>query len=199
MIDTSYRATIARIAPAIAPLADALQHGIDRANAYWSQHAWHPRHYPQLWSHLVRTHTLTRLGTAGFVANPDDEEDGGITPPMSALLIEHHYDIIKVRLSQDGSVPIPGNSQALTDYYRQHPQLPGMETNNLVMLWAHRDGRLVEPLTLVRPTDGGRRQRDLVLEWSGSVSREVATLRAADLDELRPHFEQRALGSDDTA
>ncbi|HWL35148.1 MAG TPA: hypothetical protein VNQ77_03045 [Frankiaceae bacterium] len=197
-IDTSYGATIGRVASVMPPLVDALQTGIDLANEYWMRFGWRRHHYPQLWSHLVRTHALGRLGEAGFVADVDDDEGAGTTPPMSALLIEHGQDILKVRLSQDGKVPLPGPSAALTNYYRQHPQLPGLETKNLVVLWRHEHGRLVEPLTLVRPLDGGRSERDLVLGWVGPVDRGMVRLRAADLDELRPLFEQPALGSDDT-
>lgn len=195
-LDTSYRATIGRIAPVIPLLIEALQHGVTKADEYWTAEAFGRGRHPHLWPHIARAHTLERLADLGV---PGFEDDDLPSPPMSAVLVKYGADILKVRLSHDGEVPVPGQSQALTEYFRQEPQIPGMETNNLLVLWRPEGGTLVEPLTLVRPLGGGRSRHDTIIEWSGTIESRMATLRAADLDELRPLFEQPALGSTDTA
>jgi hypothetical protein len=53
---------------------------------------------------------------------------------------------------------------------------------------------LVDPMTLVRPTGGGHRRNSLSVDWVGRLSQSMASLRAADLDELEPDQQYRQLG-----
>jgi hypothetical protein len=55
---------------------------------------------------------------------------------------------------------------------------------------------LVEPLTMARPVGGDHRRHSLQLSWEGPLSSQMATLRAADLDELRPAAEYPMLGDE---
>ena len=72
-----------------------------------------------------------------------------------------------------------------------------MDTDNLLLLWRDNQGVLVEPLTLVRPVGGDHRRDSLTLSWRGKLSREMADMRAADLDGLRPDADWGRLGGED--
>lgn len=196
MLDTSYEATLRRLAPIVGPLCESLQYGIDGADEVYRFRGYRAARHAHLWSHLARTEALQMLERHRLVADEDDERAES-DPPLSAIRLQHGPDILKVRLSRDGDVPQPGTSVALASFYGQQTQLPGMETNNLLLLWRPMAGKLITPLHLVRPVRGGRYKRDLLVGWRGPLAPDVASLRAADLNELRPLEEQRELGSDD--
>lgn len=96
-------------------------------------------------------------------------------------------------------IPIPGRSKDRQAFWSQAAgsALPGMQTDNMLLLWCDDMGELIDPMLLVRPLGGNHRRYSLRFEWAGKLSRDMARLRAADLDELRPAVEYRQLGDEE--
>src|SRR5262249_20737268 len=108
--------------------------------------------------------------------------------------------LLRPRTTRRGrlEIPLPGRSAARQRFWRQEAgsALPGMETDNLLLLWTDTAGILDEPLLLVRPLGGDQRRRSLKLDWVGRLERSMAGSRVEDLDELMPAVEYPRLGDE---
>ena len=123
---------------------------------------------------------------------------------MSSILIPYKGLAIKVLHTRDdhaGAVilPVPGRSRARQRFWRQVEcsALPGMETDNLILLWRDKEDTLVDTMHLMRPTGGDHRLCSLTFAWVGLFTRSMAQMRAADLDELAPVMGYQQLGDGD--
>ena len=120
---------------------------------------------------------------------------------LSSILIPYRGLAVKVlhtRKSDAGNfiLPIPGRSRDRQKFWRQDAgsALPGLQTDNLLLLWCDELGELTDPMLLVRPLGGNHRRDSLRLDWAGKLSRDMARMRAADLDELQPAIEYLQMG-----
>ena len=196
----TYAASVAALQPIVVPVFDALQAGLDAATEHHA-HAGFARHRdPWYFAHTVRRVAAERLRNLGVLAEAEDADRPYLA--LSGLLIFHRDRAVRVLRSQETrtgeiEVPVPGRSAARQRFWHQEPALDGMDTDNLLLLWRDDDGVLVEPLTLVRPVGGDHRRDSLALSWRGTLSREMAAMRAADLDELQPDAAWGRLGGED--
>jgi hypothetical protein len=165
-------------------LAEAVGHHQDRGD---------DRHEdPWFFLHQVRRRACRLLMDDGLQALNEDGDRGAL--PMSAIVVHHQNLAIRVMHAQPhgGSrdqpreIPSPGRSGLRQDFWSQRPAIPGLETDNLLLLWLDDGVRLRARMTLVRPLGGSHLRRDLRIDWSARLTRELATLREEDLRVLRP-------------
>jgi hypothetical protein len=195
----SYRESIGRLQPAIEPLCDALTEGLKQANELHAKKSLLRKLDPWFYTHAVRRVACDELRTKGLVAELDGSERPALA--MSGILLHYRDMAIKVlrpTVTKSGTpqIPIPGRSARRQAFWRQEPTLPGLETENLLLVWWDDQGSLVEPMILARPLGGNHRCSSLELDWDGTLSRSMARLRAEDLDELRPDHTYRRLGDE---
>ena len=88
-------------------------------------------------------------------------------------------------------VPLPVSSHKQA-FYRQEATLD--DWDNLLLLWDDHGGLLQEPMRLVRPLGGDNHRHNLKIEWSGPLTRTMATMPVRDLDELQPEFVSTIMG-----
>jgi hypothetical protein len=130
-----------------------------------------------------------------------EENSGRPLLTLSGLLIRHRGFAVKVLRPQESksgqvAIPVPGRSRRRQSFWRQDAgsAIPGLETDNLLLLWRDNAAELVDPMILVRPVGGDHRRDSLRVNWHGPLSRSMTTLRAADLDELEPTVDNQQLG-----
>jgi hypothetical protein len=184
----SYQRAVGLLQPIIVPVFDALQYGLDEASAEHVRRGFlrkSDRHY---FLHSARRSAFERLSGLGLVVTVDDGDRSLLS--LSGLLINHRNLAIRMlRPETDAAgreqVPL-APTQAKQDFYAQRA-LPGMdETANLLLVWSDTDGRLNDSMKLVHPIGGDNRRDNLQLAWEGPLRRDMAALRARDLDELQP-------------
>lgn len=195
----TYAESVRRLQPVIPLLFDALEGGLGGANKHHADHELRRSDDPWHFAHTARRLAIEYLRSKGLQAETDE---GRPMYAMSGLLV--FYQDMAVRIlrpsvsSRTGKVtiPIPGRSKARQAFWGQAESsaIPGLETDNLLLLWRDQAGKLADPMTLVRPTGGGHRRNSLRVDWVGKLSRGMASLRAADLDELEPDQQYRQLG-----
>lgn len=147
---------------------------------------------PWFFLHQVRRRACRLLMDDGLQAVNEDGDRGAL--PMSAIVIHHQNLAIRVMHAQPHSgsrdypreIPGPGRSVLRQEFWSQWPAIPGLQTDNLLLLWLDDGARVVPRMTLVRPLGGSHLRRDLRIDWSGRLLRSMATLRDEDLRILRP-------------
>jgi hypothetical protein len=193
----SYVETLRVIQPIIPPIFAALRFGLSSAEQIHERGRFDRKRDSHFYAHAVRRSAADYLTRAGLLAEAEDDDRPELA--MSSLLVRHPGVALRVYRSQPSSkgeltIPVPGRSRAKQAFWRQEQALDGMEMDNILLLWRDDEGVLVEPLTMARPVGGNHERRSLRLSWEGSLSSQMATLRAADLDQLRPAVEYPMLG-----
>ncbi|MEU8061745.1 hypothetical protein [Microbispora bryophytorum] len=198
----TYAEVVRTLQPIIVPVFSAVGIGLEAAQEEHATRKFRRSDDPHYYLHTVRRVAVDRLTGQGLQAM-NEEADRPLLPLSSILVF---YKGIALRVlrpevhpSGETVIPVPGRSHARQAFWRQDAgsALPGMETDNILLLWTDSDGVLDEPMTLVRPLGGDHRRNSLRLHWKGKLAREMANLRAADLDELRPDVEYRHMGSEE--
>lgn len=199
----TYREAVRAFQPVIEPTYDALQAGLKQAAEDHALKRFRRQDDPHYYLHTVRRVAVKQLQGDGLQAIDDNSNRPLLA--LSSILIPYRGFAVKVlhtRKDDAGNfiIPIPGPSKDRQAFWRQAAgsALPGMETDNMLLLWCDDMGELVDPMLLVRPLGGDHRRYSLRFEWAGRLSRDMARLRAADLDELRPAVEYRQMGDEDT-
>lgn len=196
---STYSEAVKAFQPVIDPLYTAVKAGLDEAASDHTNKNISRNDDPHYYLHTVRRIACRELNKQGL--NAINEQSDKPLQPMSSILLPYRGLAVKVlhtHLDKHGKViiPIPGRSRQRQRFWHQAAgsALPGMETDNLLLLWRDELGELVEPMQLVRPLGGDHRRNSLVYHWKGKLERRMATFRAADLDELQPEVEYRQLG-----
>ena len=196
---TSFRDAVRVLQPVIEPTYDALQAGLKQATEDHAAKKFQRRDDPHYYLHTVRRVAAKQLQSNGLQAI--DENSNKPMLAMSGILIPYRGLAVKVlhtRKTDAGNdvIPIPGRSKDRQAFWRQAAgsALPGLTTENLLLLWCDDMGDLTDPMLLVRPLGGDHRRYSLRFEWAGRLSRSMAHLRAADLNELRPAVEYQQMG-----
>jgi hypothetical protein len=192
----SYQGAVRVLQPIIVPVFDALQYGLDEAAAEHARRGFQRATDRWYFLHSARRSAFERLTALGLALTVDDGDRSLLN--LSGLLVQHGSLMVRILRSPDGDqVPLPGHSEARQAFFHQEP-LPGLEsTDNLVLAWTDEQGVLVDPMRLARPVGGDFRRDSLRLSWEGRLSRDLATLRAKDLDELQPERDYGALGGEE--
>lgn len=173
--------TIARIAPIVPTIFDALDHGLLAAETIHRQRSYAIDDDKNFYAYCVRREARQRLERAGLFVSLED--DGVPAPNLSGLLLHHGTDVLKVRRAAEGEVPTAGSDPAAA-YYKQESMFPGMASNNLLLLWTSEDGKVVEPARLVKPSWGDKHRKRVLLDWDVPLLRVPAARRASDLDDI---------------
>jgi hypothetical protein len=195
----TYAESVRQLQPVIPPIFSALKAGLAAANEHHTTNGLVRSDDPWHYAHTARRIAIDQLRDAGLQA---ETEEGRPLYAMSGLLLFYRSMAVRIlRPSEDvrtGGVviPLPGRSKKRQAFWGQQDgsAIPGLETDNLLLLWRDDAGTLVDPMTLVRPTGGGHRRHSLRVDWVGKLSEGMATLRAADLDELEPDRQYGQLG-----
>jgi hypothetical protein len=195
----TYAESVRQLQPVIPPIFSALEVGLEAANDHHTSNGLVRSDDPWHYAHTARRIALDQLREAGLQA---ETEQGRPLYAMSGLLLFYRGMAVRIlRPSDDArtggvTIPLPGRSKKRQAFWSQAAgsALPGLETDNLLLLWKDDAGKLVDPMTLVRPTGGGHRRNSLSVDWVGRLSQSMASLRAADLDELEPDQQYRQLG-----
>lgn len=190
---TTYQQSLRALQPIVPPLFDALQEGLTASLDDHRLKRLRRKSDPHYFSHTARRITCERLRAEGLLVTDADHERSVLR--MSGIQVQHAGALLWVFRSPD-QVPLPVSGRKQS-FYRQESTLDGWQ--NLLLLWGDTDGILDDPLHLVRPLGGDNRRRNLRIDWSGPLSRKMATMRAQDLDELQPEHEHRQMEGDDTA
>jgi hypothetical protein len=199
---STYSEAVKAFQPVIDPLYAALIMGLDEAAKDHTTKRIMREDDPHYYLHIVRRMMCRELGAHGLTAINENSDKPLL--PMSSILIPFKGLAVRVFhtcLDDKGGIiiPIPGRSRDRQRFWRQEAgsALPGLRTDNLLLLWRDDLGKLVEPMHLVRPLGGDHRRTSLVFQWKGKLERQMAHFRAADLDELQPDVEYRQLGDGD--
>lgn len=199
---STYREAVKAFQPVIDPLYAALKVGLDEAARDHTTKGIDREDDPHYYLHTVRRIACRELTKQGLTAINEQSDKPLVA--MSSILLPYKRLAVKVlhtRLDQHEKVivPIPGRSRQRQRFWHQEAgsALPGMETDNLLLLWLDNLGELVEPMQFVRPLGGDHRRNSLAYQWKGKLERKMAMFRAADLDELQPEVEYRQLGDGD--
>jgi hypothetical protein len=199
---STYAEAVKAFQPVIDPLYAALGAGLEEAQADHTRKDLNRDDDPHYFLHTVRRIACKELGAHGLTAINENSDKPLL--PMSSILIPFRHLAVRVfhtRLDNTGKVviPIPGQSRDRQRFWRQEEgsALPGMETDNLLLLWRDDLGELMEPMHLIRPLGGDHRRASLVYQWKGKLERQMADFRVSDLDELQPDVEYRQLGDGD--
>jgi hypothetical protein len=196
---SSYQQTLRALRPIITPVFESIKKGLNAANQAHGPGGFSRRRDPHYYAHTVRRTAADVLREQGLLAEADQSDRPELG--LSGLLIRHDgvaLRILRSGLSAAGQVviPIPGRSEARQAFWRQESALPGMEADNILLLWRDEVGELVEPMFLIRPLGGTYRRDSLIIDWTGRLTSGMAYLRAADLDELQPDMVQGQLGNE---
>jgi hypothetical protein len=196
---TTYRQAVRVLQPVIEPAYEALRDGLRQASTDHTEKAFVREHDPHYYLHTVRRVAVQKLQSKGLQAILENSNKSRLA--MSSILIPYRGLAVKVlhtRKHEGGQliIPVPGRSKERQKFWRQEAgsALPGMETDNMLLLWVDELGELEDPMLLVRPTGGDHRRYSLRFDWAGELSRDMARLRAADLDELTPAYEYQQMG-----
>jgi hypothetical protein len=196
---TNFRDAVRVLQPVIEPTFEALQEGLKQATEDHATRQFRRADDPHYYLHTVRRVAAKQLQSAGLQAI--DENSNKPLLAMSGILVPYRDLAVKVlhtRKTDAGNfvIPVPGRSKDRQAFWRQAAgsALPGLTTDNLLLLWCDDMGDLTDPMLLVRPLGGDHRRYSLRFEWAGKLSQSMARLRAADLDELRPAVEYQQMG-----
>jgi hypothetical protein len=196
---STYSQAVKVFQPVIDPLFKALNTGLDEAAKDHTTKDIARKDDPHYYLHTVRRIACRELGTRGLTAI--NEKSDRPLLGLSSILIPFRGLAVRVlhtQLDERGGliIPVPGRSRDRQSFWRQEAgsALPGLETDNLLLLWRDDLGKLVEPMHLVRPLGGDHRRASLTFHWKGKLERQMANFRASDLDELQPDVEYRQLG-----
>lgn len=200
----TYAASIRALQPIILPTFEALQNGLNAAAEDHTRRSLIRKGDPWFYAHTVRRVASESLQAKGLQAL----DEGGRRPllALSGLLVLHAGLAVRVlraeRADELHAIPVPGRSKRRQRFWRQEPlpgmALPGMEASNLLLLWDDQDNQVMEPLTVALPLGGDHRRDSLRLAWAGRLTKEMARLRVADLDELEPDRKFDQMEGEDT-
>jgi hypothetical protein len=188
---TTYGGAVRALQPIISTVFRSLDEGLQEAQQYHTTKLYQRRDDPHFYLHAARRHACTVLEEEGLSASLVDET---AKLNMSGILVQHRGFALRILHTQQDpkgkvQLPIPGRSKQRQGFWRQESPIPGLETDNLLLLWLDVEGALVDPMILLRPLGGDHRRGTLRLEWRGKVSREMTKLQAEDLDALEPDWQ----------
>jgi len=191
----SYGRALSALHPTFATVFRSLEEGLDEAQRYHTERQYKRTDDPHLFLHLARRRACAVLEEAGLSARLVDDS---AALNMSGIQIHHQGFAVRVLHAQRGGaseveVPVPGPSKPRQDFWRQASAIPGLETDNLLLLWLDDGGVLEDPMILIRPLGGDSTRANLQLEWRGKIFREMAKLRAEDLVDLEPDWQAARL------
>jgi len=176
----SYQRSLHRIQPVIPHLFDSLQEALTATAADHERQQLRRRTDPHYFAHGVRRLYSERLKAVGLLVTDVDHERSAL--PMSGIRIDH--DGLSIWMFRaDKQIPLPTSARK-QDFYSQISTLESWD--NLLLLWTDVNYVLRDPMHLVRPLGGDNRRANLRIDWGGPLSRAMAMMRAADLDELQP-------------
>ncbi|MFI7551948.1 hypothetical protein ACIBQ2_19605 [Micromonospora sediminimaris] len=191
----SYGEAVTGLQPIIKPVFDSLEAGLSTAADQHTRAKFIRIDDPWYYLHTVRRVACERLRAEGLQATLDGHR---FALPLSGLLVVFGGYVVRVLHAEGGEidkegkrkgfpprVPIPGRSKAKQAFWRQEP-FDGMRTENLLLLWQDDHGQLLDPMLLASPKGGDHQRHSLRLSWDGKLSRNMATMRASDLNELEP-------------
>lgn len=192
----SYGRALSALHPTFATIFRSLEEGLEEAQRYHTERLYKRSDDPHLYLHLARRRACAVLEEAGLSARLVDDS---AALNMSGIQIHHRGFAVRVlhaqrALANEVEVPVPGPSRPRQEFWRQAPAIPGLETDNLLLLWSDDGGLLADPLTLVRPLGGDNFKANLQVEWRGKIYRKMAKLRAEDLVDLEPDWQAEQLG-----
>ena len=191
----SYGRALSALHPTFATIFRSLDEGLEEAQRYHTDRLYKRTDDPHLYLHLARRRACAVLEEAGLSAKLVDDS---AALNLSGIQIHHQGFVVRVLHTQHGpagevEIPVPGSSKPRQEFWRQAPAIPGLETDNLVLLWLDDGGVLEDPMTLIRPLGGDNSRANLHVEWSGKIYREMAKLRAEDLVDLEPDWQAERL------
>jgi hypothetical protein len=190
MAMATYQRALHRLQPVIPFLFDSLQEALTETAEDHERKKLKRRTDPHYFAHGVRRLYSERLKAKGLLVTDVDHDRS--TLPMSGIRIDH--DGLSVWMFRsEKQIPLPASSRK-QEFYSQTSTLEGWD--NLLLLWSDLNYVLRDPMHLVRPLGGDNRRANLRIDWGGPLARSMATMRAADLDELQP--EQMWTRLDDT-
>jgi hypothetical protein len=196
----TYGQAVGLLRPVIVPVFEALEAGLRTAAEDHAAKRFRRRDDPWFYGHTVRRVAIEQLRSVGLQA---EAESGQPIYAMSGLLVFHQglaVRVLRPEITRMGlvQIPLPGRSRARQQFWRQKAgsAIPGLETDNLLLVWKDTAGILDEPLLLVRPLGGDHRRGNLRLDWQGRLERAMADRRVEDLNELVPDVEYRKLGDE---
>jgi hypothetical protein len=197
----TYARALRTMQPIIDPLYEALVIGLRGAGEVHTTHGLARADDPWYYVHTARRLACEHLRSLGIQA--ENDETGRPLLAMSGIMIYYRDLAIRVLHTQPragttdkpAEIPLPGHSIPRQHFWGQHSALPGLQTDNHLLLWLDKDGVLVDRMTLIRPLSGDHRRSSLRLHWEGPVLRQMAQARAADLDELLPDVEYPLIDS----
>lgn len=170
---TTYQGAVRVLQPVIEPAYDALQAGLKQAAEDHVSKKFRRKDDPHYYLHTVRRVAVKQLQGKGLQAIAD----GSSKPllPMSSILIPYRGLAVKVlhTVKDDAGnfiIPVPGRSKDRQAFWSQAAgsALPGMQTDNMLLLWCDDMGELTDPMLLVRPLGGNHRRYSLRFEWAWS-------------------------------
>jgi hypothetical protein len=188
---TSYGGALNALHPIMNTVFQSLDEGLEEAQTYHTAKSYQRSDDPHFYLHAARRHACTVLNEAGLSASLVDDS---AKLNMSGILVQHRGFAVRILHTQQDSkgrvqLPIPGRSKQRQGFWAQQPPIPGLETDNLLLLWLDVDGALVDPMILLRPLGGDHRRGTLRLEWRGKVARGMTTMQAEDLNVLEPDWQ----------
>jgi hypothetical protein len=191
----SYGHALSALHPTFATIFRSLDDGLEEAQRYHTDRLYKRSDDPHLYLHLARRRACAVLEEAGLSAKLVDDT---AALNLSGIQIHHKGFVVRVLHAQRGSageveIPVPGPSKPRQEFWRQAPAIPGMETDNLLLLWLDDGGELEDPMILIRPLGGDSSRANLQLEWRGKIFRDMARLRADDLVDLEPDWQAERL------
>ncbi|MBC8991466.1 hypothetical protein H9X95_15030 [Micromonospora chalcea] len=191
----SYGRALAALHPIIDTLYRSLEEGLEESQQYHTDKMYRRVDDPHFYLHAARRHACTVLEGEGLSAKLIEE---GSALNMSGILVYYNGLAVRVLHTQRDpkrkvEVPVPGRSRLRQEFWRQVPTIPGLETDNLLLLWLDEEGVLEDPMILVRPLGGDHQRANLRLDWRGKVSRDMAGRRAEDLVGLEPDWQAERL------
>ena len=187
---TTYGGALSALHPIVQPIFDSLAEGLEESQRYHTEKSYLRSDDPHFYLHMARRHACEELGKQGVHARLVDDS---AALNMSGILLYHGGLAVRVLHTQrDGrervQIPVPGHSQLRQDFWGQAPAIPGLDTDNVLLLWLDNEGTLEDPMIMIRPLGGDHQRSSLRLEWRGKVSREMGTRRAEDLVDLEPDW-----------
>lgn len=186
----TYGRALRALHPIIEPLFHSLAEGLEESQRYHTEESYLRSDDPHFFLHMARRRACRVLGAQGLTARLVDDS---AALSMSGILV--YYGGLAVRVlhtqrdSRDGvEVPVPGPSRPRQEFWNQVPAIPGLDTDNVLLLWLDEDGALEDPMIMVRPLGGDHQRSSLRLEWRGKVRRDMARQRTEDLIDLEPDW-----------
>jgi hypothetical protein len=192
----TYTQSLRTLQPIIKPIFSALRQGLTETTAEHARRKLARRVDPHFYLHGARRTACEELERVGLLATLDNGRRSLALSGISILHAGINLRMFHVPKGPKGfEIPIPGRSESRQRFWRQEPTIPGlMESDNLLLLWTDEDGELAADMELVRPLFGSHRRNSLDIDWAGPLSENFSTMRASDLDQLRPRIKKDKLG-----